>query len=125
MGALILAGASVDPWSPKVVRASAGAIFRVPLARWGREQVCAWLRRGRAIAVHARGQQDLYAATLVEPVALVFGNESHGLGADLEGACGESLRIPMAEACESLNLAVATAVTLYRLRFGSGSPQIL
>ena len=111
---IILAGRCVDPWSPKVVRASAGAVFRIPTVQWPRAEAVRWVATQRGIAVHARGTRDLFEVDLVPPVVLVLGSESHGVGEDLLAACPEGLRIPMAAHCESLNVAVATAVTLYQ-----------
>lgn len=112
--AVVLAGRCVDPWSAKVVRASVGAVFRVPTVQWSREQAVHWVAGRRAVAVHAHAVRDLFEMDLVPPVALVFGSESHGVGDDMVEACREAMRIPMAGECESLNLAVATAVTLYQ-----------
>lgn len=115
--ALILVGPCVDPWSPKVVRAAAGALFHVPILHLrDADAMVEWLaaRGVRAVGATAAAEQTCFDADLRRPVALLMGNEAHGLDPALEAACDETVRIPMAEGSESLNLAVATAVLLYQ-----------
>jgi TrmH family RNA methyltransferase len=103
----------VDAYNPKTVRASAGALFHVPLvARGGPldvlEQLGAWgLRRW---GTTARGGLDYTEADLTEPIAVVLGNESHGLPEEVTAGLDGSLSIPMRGRSESLNVGMAAAV---------------
>lgn len=112
----VLAGACADPWGPKAVRASMGAVFRLKI--WE-------LPTPEAVrALEERGL-PLYAAALQEPAveagkfsfpeafALAIGNEGHGLSETLLGAAAASVRIPMMPGAESLNAAAAAAVLMW------------
>jgi TrmH family RNA methyltransferase len=107
---------SVDVYSPKTVRASAGAVFRVPLVvdaepgtvmaelgRWGFHRLAAVPEGGR----------DYAAMDLSGRFALMVGNESHGLGSAHLDLVDEVVSVPMAGGTESLNVGVATAVICF------------
>ncbi|HET6809625.1 MAG TPA: RNA methyltransferase [Acidimicrobiales bacterium] len=107
---------SVDVYSPKTVRASAGAVFRVPhvvdaepgpvmaeLGRWG----------FRRLAAVPEGGRDYAAMDLRGRLALMVGNESHGLGVGHLDLVDEVVSVPMAGGTESLNVGVATAVICF------------
>ncbi len=114
--AVLLAGDSVDPHNGKCVRASAGSLFHVPLTRV--RDVPAALDLCRAAGLRLLGA-DGYAKTELDslalgtPTAWVFGNEAHGLPAQVLEAVDEGVRIPIYGHAESLNLATAAAVCLY------------
>jgi TrmH family RNA methyltransferase len=107
-----LGAGSADPFSPKAVRASMGAIFEVPVAHATAEQL-----PGTTIALDARAERSLaeVAAALPsgEPVSLLIGAERDGLPAELIAGAGARARIPIAT--ESLNAAIAASVALYEL----------
>lgn len=114
--AVLLAGQCVDPWSPKVVRAAAGALFHVPVLVFPhRPEAGAWLNeRGQHIFMAtAEGRLSCFEAPLAPPITLVLGNEAHGVHADTAAFCHDSLRVPMAAGCESLNLAATAAILCY------------
>jgi TrmH family RNA methyltransferase len=98
-----------DPFGPKAVRASMGAVFAVPVARVERVEdlpgptVALAARRGEAL----RGPLD--AATLV------VGAERSGLPDDVVAGCDRVAQLPIAEASESLNAAMAATVALYEV----------
>jgi TrmH family RNA methyltransferase len=103
--AVALSHGCADPLSPKALRASAGAIFRVPLVRW--EEV-----PGRRLALVAHGGEPLDAVDLAPPVTFLLGAERHGLPEDLVAECHE-VTIPLPGGAESLNVAAAGAIALY------------
>ncbi|MCB1039649.1 MAG: RNA methyltransferase [Acidimicrobiales bacterium] len=115
--AVVCAG-GVDPTSPKVVRASAGAWFEtdvvtVPSAL----RVVERLRSERWTAATAvvRGGEPYDEATLVGPIALVLGSEARGPGPEVEAACDVRVTIPMVGPVESLNVAMAGTVLCFEL----------
>jgi TrmH family RNA methyltransferase len=100
----------------KVVRASAGSVFRLPHAGAADlEEVTAELRRKQIAIV---GTSPVATTTIDKwdwrkPVAMLVGNEGSGLASDEIGACDTVLRIPHKRTVESLNSAIAAAVALY------------
>ena len=114
--AVIVAGDSVDPHNGKCVRASAGSLFHLPIARTRDAGAALDACRGaglRVLAAHGYAETSLDTLDLSTPVAWVFGNEAHGLPPEVLDAVDESVRIPLYGQAESLNLATAAAVCLY------------
>lgn len=118
--AVVLAGDAVDPHNGKCVRASAGSLFHLPVAvhRDPAHVVAAARAAGlRVLAATGRGSLDLdeavEAGLLAGPAAWLFGNEAHGLDAEVADAADHTVRVPVYGAAESLNLATAAAVCLY------------
>lgn len=107
-----------DPYSPKTVRASMGAVFRTqPVkADWAEVRAACGVA-GIPVAVTALSQRakDLRQADL-RGMAVVIGSEGQGVRREiLESADGE-LIIPMNKRCESLNAAVAAAIVMWQMK---------
>jgi TrmH family RNA methyltransferase len=103
--AVALSDGCADPLSPKALRASAGAIFRVPLVAWDAVP-------GRKVALAAHGGEPLGEADLASPLTFLLGAEREGLPPDLApGAL--TVTIPLPGEAESLNVAAAGAIALY------------
>ncbi|HEX3591939.1 MAG TPA: RNA methyltransferase [Pseudonocardiaceae bacterium] len=118
--AVLLAGDTVDPHNGKSVRASAGSLFHLPVARTRQPAAALDACRTaglRLVAADGHATSDLDTATdageLAAPTAWVFGSEAHGLPADVLTGVDTSLRVPIHGYAESLNLATAAAVCLY------------
>jgi TrmH family RNA methyltransferase len=115
-GAVICCGGSVDLFNPKTVRASAGAIFHVPVVNGGAlpevlDAVGAWgMRR---VGTVARGGADYLDVDLTVATALVLGNEAHGLDPAAQDRLDGLVTIPMAGRAESLNVGMAAAVLCF------------
>lgn len=103
-----LSEGSADPLGQKALRASAGAIFRVPLVAWDE-------RPGRQVALDTRGSESLSDVDLTRPLTIVLGAERAGLPDDLLDACDAVASISMPGEAESLNVAAAGAIALYEL----------
>jgi TrmH family RNA methyltransferase len=101
---------SVDLSNPKVVRASAGALFHVPTVEDVEPADLRLLRR-RLIGASASGSVSYLCADLVSAVALVVGNEAHGIADDVPIV--ESVRIDHEGRAESLNVAMAATVLCF------------
>ena len=115
---MLFAGDSVDVHNGKCVRASAGSVFHLPVARQRDTGRLADLLHGaglQVLATAADGEVDLDDADelLTAPTAWLFGNEAHGLDSALAAAADHRLRVPIHGRAESLNLAAAAAVCLY------------
>jgi RNA methyltransferase, TrmH family len=101
-----LSSGCADPTSPKTLRGSAGAIFRVPLLDFEGAPA------PRIALVAARGK-PLSEVELPDQMTFVLGAEREGLPSDVLERCDAAASIPMAEGAESLNVAVAGAIALY------------
>jgi len=96
-----------DPLGPRALRASAGAIFRVPLLAWEDLPV-------RKVALVAHDGEPLADVPLEPPLAFLLGSEREGLPEELV-ADARSASIPTPGEAESLNVAAAGAIALYEL----------
>ncbi len=121
--AVVLTGHTVDPYNPKVVRATTGSLFHLPVSVGGElPDVLARAQEAglRVLAADVKGD-DLLAAradgVLTEPTAWLFGNEARGLEDDALELADRVLRLPIFGRAESLNLATAASVCLYESAF--------
>jgi RNA methyltransferase, TrmH family len=104
---LALSPECADPTGPRAVRASAGAIFRVPLVDWDDLPE-------RTVALVAHGGVPLGEASLERPVTLLLGSEREGLPESLV-TDRYKVTVPLPGRAESLNVAAAGAIALYEL----------
>ncbi|MBI4459213.1 MAG: RNA methyltransferase [Acidobacteria bacterium] len=115
-GAVLTQG-TVSPYNAKALRATAGALFRLPfLYHLAATEALALLRQhsARIFTTVTAGGRPLREVNFTGPVAVVLGAESQGLSEDWRTAA-EAVSIPMAAEVESLNVAVAAAVVLYEI----------
>ncbi len=105
---LALSPGCSDPLSVKGVRASMGAVFRVPI-EIGAELPAVGIR----VALVAEASTPLWQAELTGPVTFAVGAERHGLPAEVVDACDVVCAIPQAAGAESLNAAQAAGLALY------------
>ena len=114
-GFLALSRGCADPTSPKALRASAGAIFRVPIVAFD-EAPRPW------IALAARGGAPLTDAHVSERATFLLGAEREGLPDDLRAGSDLVVSIPQKGEAESLNVAMAGSVALYEWRRQNPGP---
>ena len=118
-GMILLPGCA-DPWSPKTLRATMGACFRLPVWEGA---------LGDLVPKLAQAGLPLYATALREDTvdlremalrrcAVAIGSEGRGVSQAVLDASAKTVKIPMAEQCESLNAAIAGAVVLWQMGFG-------
>lgn len=119
--AVVLTGRTVDLYNPKVVRATTGSLFHLPVAVGvDLESTIGRARSAglRVIAADVGGEDFLaHRQTLAEPTAWVFGNEARGLESEALALVDLSLKLPIYGLAESLNLATAASVCLYESAF--------
>ncbi len=112
---LILLPGCADPWSPKVIRSTMGACFRLPVLTCTLEDLCSVLT-ARNIPLYATAlredTQDIRDADL-KRAAVVIGSEGRGVSDDVLQRCEQTVKIPMRERCESLNAAMAAGIVLW------------
>lgn len=119
MGAtgVVLGAGSADVFNPKVVRASAGALFHVPIVEGASlADVKALGYRVLATSSHEHpGSKSLHDTSLSGAVCVVLGNEAHGVSNDHAASIDEWVRIDHVGRAESLNVAMAATIIGYEL----------
>ena len=115
MAATIVLDGTVDPFNPKVVRAAAGAIFRVPVLRLPWSRVEPDLRARGPVLIADMAGRDVATARPSGRWSLVIGSEATGPRAAVRAAATDTLAIPMRGGVESLNAGIAGAILLYAL----------
>jgi len=119
---VILGEGTVSPFNAKVVRASAGSVFRLPIVHHQGKSATAKLEEVseklqaqgvRLLATSSHKGTPIDQADIKSPAAIFFGNEGSGLPRDLMAAMDEVLAIPHTPQVESLNAGVAASIVLY------------
>ncbi|MBO7740889.1 MAG: RNA methyltransferase [Clostridia bacterium] len=119
IGTLILSSDCTDLYSPKTVRASMGALFAVRTLRT--PDLAATLRdlQSKGYTTYAAALDSsavtLSSLAVTQKTCFVVGNEGHGLSDEIISSCGNTVYIPMAEGCESLNASVAASLLMWEL----------
>lgn len=117
--AVMIAGASADPFGWKALRGSMGSALRLPIevAADADRAVAEARRRGcRLVAAVPRAGRSAFEVDYSGPTAVVIGGEGQGLSASLLDAADERVTVPMAAPVESLNAAVTAALIIYEAR---------
>lgn len=115
---VILAGNFCDPYSLEAIRATMGSIFALPLVKVDRAGLLDIIRAwpGDVVATDLEAREDFRKAAYRGPQLVVMGSEGPGLSAEVSHAATRRVKIPMSGRLDSLNLAIATALTLYQIR---------
>lgn len=115
LGIILLEGC-VDAFSPKVVRASMGSLFHLPVVQdVTAEEALTWCYRNgyEPAATALNNAQNVYKADVSKKMAFIFGNEANGVAEELQAAAETRLFIPMAGLAESMNVAMAAGIILF------------
>jgi RNA methyltransferase, TrmH family len=110
---------SVDLDNPKVIRASAGQWFRLPMGVSDNlgALVKSYQQQGvRVISTTSHTQTSYWDVDLTQPTLILMGNEGAGLSEDLAALADLQVKIPMSPTVESLNVATAAALIMYEVR---------
>lgn len=114
---LILCNNCVDPWSPKTVRATMGAVFRLPVFEATLEETARKLDEA-GIPLYATALREDTVDVREVPLsnaAVIIGSEGRGVSDHALELCKKTVKIPMRDRCESLNAAVAASVVLWEM----------
>ncbi len=114
---VLLGEGTVSAFNSKAVRASAGSVFRLPIARVKLAEILPQIRSQglRLVATSSHKGTLVYEAKLSGPLAIFVGSEGAGLPRDLLAGMDETLAIPHSEHVESLNAGVAASIVLYEV----------
>lgn len=116
---VVLGEGTVSPFNSKVIRASAGSVFRLPVVRArassGTEEISGKVRKAgvRMVATSSHKGTPLDQALLTGNLAVFIGSEGSGLPRTLMAQVDELIAIPHSENVESLNAGVAGSIVLY------------
>lgn len=112
---IVLGEGCADPYAPKTMRATMGALFRVPIAQSDLHSLLPHVRQrnGQILVAQLNAERSLYECDFRGPTWLIVGNEGAGVDPALVAHATHSIRIPMHAQQESLNVAMATTVILY------------
>jgi len=112
---IFLTEGTVSPYNSKVLRGSAGSIFRLPILQISSAELIPLLRTNgvRLLATSSHQGTPLPQIKWTLPLAIFIGNEGAGLSRELTRQMDETLAIPQAKQVESLNAGVAASIVLY------------
>ncbi|MDO5783634.1 MAG: RNA methyltransferase [Eubacteriales bacterium] len=121
---IILCEGCVDPTSPKVVRATMGAAFRLPIAAATMEEAAAFLQQQKLPLYGAALAEDSIPLTQIDlhRAAVLIGNEGRGITKKAAALCDQLLIIPMEGRAESLNASVAASIIMYEMSREGNQP---
>jgi TrmH family RNA methyltransferase len=116
-GGIVLLEESCDPFSVEAVRASMGSIFSAPVTKSDFAGFDAWRKDHgfKLIGTSLKGSQRHTDTDFGAKTVLLMGNEQSGIPDSWAEACDGLVRLPMSGRADSLNLAIATAVTGYEI----------
>ncbi len=112
----LLSPGTVDPFSPKVIRAGMGAHFRLPILSCSWEKIRQVTDGLTVFGADMEGGSRIWDADLSRPLALIVGGEAHGPGKHSRDLADAWLHIPMNAGSESINAAAAGAVLMFEVR---------
>ena len=113
---VILYGDCVDLYNPKVVRSSAGCLWKLPVVNIKKtDELTKYFDNYTKIATLPRSDNLLKTFETKAPFLVMFGSEAEGLSQELIKFSNKSVKIEMKDNVESLNLSVSCAIVLYKL----------
>ncbi len=117
IGAVVLCGECADPWQPKAVRATMGAVFRQRILRLERDELAGFLN-GKGLPLYGAALSDRAEDVRrvdLKGAAVAVGSEGRGLSGELLSLCRRQVLIPMDGGGESLNAAVAASILMWEM----------
>lgn len=116
---IVIGDGSVDVYSPKVIRATQGMIFHVPIVFYSIDKLISILKKLniKVYATNVKYGEEVKNLTKKEKetFALIIGNEGNGVNPKYLEMSDKFIYIPMNEVVESLNVAIATSIILYEM----------
>ncbi len=114
--AVIVSPTTCDPYNDKVIRATMGSVWHIPIVRKTMDECFEFFSKTNTetLAMHLKGE-ELGTGDLKLPCAYFIGNEGDGLTDETTAKCSKLVKIPMKGKAESLNAAVAASVIGYEL----------
>lgn len=116
--AVILSESVVDVFNPAVIRSSQGALFSMQIANAKREDLMDFFAKNniKTYAMALENSEIIWDRDLSGNIAVIVGSEKDGLPLEWVESCDASVKLPMYDTADSLNVNVAAAVALYEKR---------
>ncbi|TVR73001.1 MAG: RNA methyltransferase [Sphaerobacteraceae bacterium] len=111
--AILVSRESADPFSPKVIRSSAGSVFHLPVVRFNWSNPPSWLDGVDVYITEAETEATYDDIDWTRPAAIVIGNETEGVSKAAFAHADGTVGIPLANSLESLNAGIAGSVILF------------
>lgn len=108
-GSVVVLPGCADAFSPKVVRASMGSVFHIPVIECDFEDISGM----NLLCADLNNSSYIYEFDFKQPFGVVIGNEANGVSKDIMNACDYRIKIPMPGKSESLNAAVSFSVIAF------------
>jgi len=115
LDAVVLCEGCAEPYSPKVVRSTMGAVFRMPCLRLALSDAVGLLKRNGLRVYAAALHGESISAGELGRAAVIIGSEGHGVSEDALRLCDGCITIPMKGRAESLNAGVAASIVIYEM----------
>lgn len=114
LDAVVVSENSCEIFNPKVVRASLGMVFQIPILnenwQWLTEQ------NAQIVSTSSHNADNIFSFQPQKPLILVIGSEAFGINSNIKKLAAARVKIPMSNKIESLNAAAAAAVTIFTLK---------
>lgn len=116
---IFLTKGSVDVYNDKTIRSTMSAITKIPVYEGVTLEDVAWLKQEKGLTMYGTALEDSESYATVSykgPALLVMGNEGNGISEDILALCDKRIMIPLYGPMESLNIAIATGICIYKMR---------
>lgn len=107
-----------DPFNQKALRSSAGSIFNIPIVNCDYNEFIKFIKSKNIVIyiTDVNAIKNIFSADFKKPIAIIFGNEAHGISKYLSGYDKiNKIKIPIFGKIESLNVAISSAICLYEV----------
>jgi TrmH family RNA methyltransferase len=116
---VLLHGDCVEPFNPKVIRASMGTFAFSNVWNISRGDIDRMVKTGYELcATTGHDGENLYKTVFPKKTVLIVGSEAHGVSGELMKLATKKITIPLARECESLNAAIAGSICMFQIRRG-------
>lgn len=115
-GAVLLSSGCVDPYNPKVVRATAGSLLRIPVLDCSEQFLLSLKQNGfQVISTVVNANKSFGDIEKLNKVCLIIGNEGQGVSKSIRELSDLCIKINMTGNTESLNASIAAGICIYEI----------
>lgn len=118
VSAIIMSKGCVNLYNDKVLRATMGSIFNIPIVtNYESNEIISYLKHNEfnIICTHLKGNKSPFEVDLCKKIALIIGNEANGVLDEYSKEANELIKIPMIGKVESMNVSIASSIMFYEV----------